>query len=140
MFLWFNNWWDVGSAATDDAPNLTMYFMRMQYYIPTIENNQNNDIIFYMIIFLLSCVIGYFIVQQVNHALHSPLIAITNAISSVVITSAITLTASNEIVTLIFSFLAIFLLSINACGGFLIVHRMLSFFRKNINDKVYQQS
>jgi NAD(P) transhydrogenase subunit alpha len=82
-------------------------------------------------IFVLACVIGYYVIWGVTPALHTPLMAVTNAISGVVIIAAILLagTAHNWIAS-ICGFLAVFLSAINIFGGFFVTHRMLSMFKK----------
>lgn len=72
-------------------------------------------------IFALSCLIGYFVVWNVTPALHSPLMSVTNAISSVIIVGAMVSGIS---------LFPIFLASINIVGGFYITHRMLLMFKK----------
>jgi len=83
-------------------------------------------------VFVLACFIGYHVVWRVTPALHSPLMAVTNAISSVIIVGALIAAGSSG--TLPFSelmgFVAIALASVNIFGGFLVTHRMLSMFKK----------
>ena len=82
-------------------------------------------------IFVMACFVGYYVVWNVTPALHSPLMAVTNAISSVIIVGAMLaagLAASG--VARGFGFLAVTLASVNIFGGFLVTHRMLSMFRR----------
>lgn len=83
-------------------------------------------------VFILACFVGYYVVWRVTPALHSPLMAITNAISSVIIVGA--LIAAGPLDGGAFSkflgFLGIVLASINIFGGFIITRRMLHMFRK----------
>lgn len=85
-------------------------------------------------VFVLACFVGYYVVWRVTPALHSPLMAITNAISSVIIVGA--LIAAGPDVELNFSkimgFCAIVLASINIFGGFIVTRRMLSMFKKRV--------
>ncbi len=84
-------------------------------------------------IFVLACFVGYFVVWRVTPALHTPLMAVTNAISSVIIVGAIIALGSVENLTSgisIFSFIAIVIASINIFGGFFVTYRMLSMFKK----------
>ncbi len=89
-------------------------------------------IVFLFAIFLLACFVGYYVVWNVTPALHSPLMAVTNAISSVIIVGAMLATGlSHGIVPHVFGFLAVTLASVNIFGGFAVTQRMLSMFRAN---------
>lgn len=82
-------------------------------------------------IFVLAVFVGYHVIWNITPALHSPLMAVTNAISSVVIVGAL-LAAGQEVFSLskIIGFIAVVLASINIFGGFLVTQRMLSMFKK----------
>ncbi len=87
--------------------------------------------IYLFAIFVMACFVGYYVVWNVTPALHSPLMAVTNAISSVIVVGAMLaagLALSN--VSRVFGFLAVLLASVNIFGGFLVTHRMLSMFRR----------
>ena len=91
--------------------------------------------IFRLSIFILSIFIGYYVVWSVTPSLHTPLMSVTNAISSVIIVGAIiaALAGSSESVfniSNIFGFLAIVLAAINIFGGFLVTQRMLQMYKK----------
>ena len=96
--------------------------------------------IFRLSIFILSIFVGYYVVWSVTPSLHTPLMSVTNAISSVIIVGAI-IAASNlsldESFELsnIFGFVAIFLASINIFGGFLVTQRMLKMYQKKKRKK-----
>jgi NAD(P) transhydrogenase subunit alpha len=83
--------------------------------------------------FVLACFIGYYVIWGVTPSLHTPLIALTNAISGIIIVGAILVTgfgdAGGEAAELI-GFLAVTLASINIFGGFLVTQRMLAMFKK----------
>lgn len=82
-------------------------------------------------IFVLACFVGYYVVWKVTPALHSPLMGITNAISSVIIVGAILAAGpSDGGFAKFLGFLAITLASVNIFGGFIITRRMLSMFKK----------
>ncbi|MCK5296654.1 MAG: NAD(P) transhydrogenase subunit alpha [Alphaproteobacteria bacterium] len=84
-----------------------------------------------MTIFVLACFVGYYVVWKVTPALHSPLMAVTNAISSVIIVGALIATGPILVTTSkIFGFIAVILSSIAIFGGFVVSHRMLSMFKK----------
>lgn len=83
-------------------------------------------------VFILACFVGYYVVWKVTPALHSPLMSVTNAISSVIIVGA--LIAAGPAITSIsttFGFLAVILASINIFGGFIVTQRMLEMFSKS---------
>ncbi len=91
--------------------------------------------IFRLSIFILSIFIGYYVVWSVTPSLHTPLMSVTNAISSVIIVGAIiaALSGSSDSVfetSNIFGFLAIILAAINIFGGFLVTQRMLQMYKK----------
>ncbi|MBX7147023.1 MAG: proton-translocating transhydrogenase family protein [Alphaproteobacteria bacterium] len=82
-------------------------------------------------VFILACFVGYYVVWKVTPALHSPLMSVTNAISSVVIVGALIALGINQFgLTQILGFVAVFLASINIFGGFMITRRMLGMFKK----------
>ena len=82
-------------------------------------------------IFVLAIFVGYYVVWSVTPALHSPLMAVTNAISSVIIVGAMLATGLHgSTVAHVFGFIAVVLVSVNIFGGFVVTNRMLSMFRK----------
>lgn len=83
-------------------------------------------------VFILACFVGYYVVWKVTPALHSPLMSVTNAISSVIIVGAL-LAAGPSLggISTTFGFLAVVLASINIFGGFIVTQRMLAMFSKN---------
>jgi NAD(P) transhydrogenase subunit alpha len=82
-------------------------------------------------VFALACFVGYYVVWRVTPALHSPLMAVTNAISSVIIVGALIAAGPAEIsFASVMGFLAVILASVNIFGGFLVTQRMLSMFKK----------
>ena len=96
--------------------------------------------IFRFSIFILSIFIGYYVVWSVTPSLHTPLMSVTNAISSVIIVGAIIAalaSSSNNIFEMsnVFGFLAIILAAINIFGGFLVTQRMLQMYKKKKKDK-----
>jgi H+-translocating NAD(P) transhydrogenase subunit alpha len=87
--------------------------------------------IYLFAIFVMACFVGYYVVWNVTPALHSPLLAVTNAISSVIIVGAMLATGlAISGWSRGFGFVAVLLASVNIFGGFLITHRMLSMFRR----------
>ena len=96
--------------------------------------------IFRLSIFILSIFIGYYVVWSVTPSLHTPLMSVTNAISSVIIVGAIIagLSGSTDNVfttSNILGFLAISLAAINIFGGILVTQRMLQMYKKKKKDK-----
>jgi H+-translocating NAD(P) transhydrogenase subunit alpha len=87
--------------------------------------------IFRLSIFVLAIFVGYFVVWSVTPALHTPLMAVTNAISSVIIVGAL-IAAGPEGADLskILGFIAVTLAAVNIFGGFTVTHRMLQMFKK----------
>jgi proton-translocating NAD(P)+ transhydrogenase subunit alpha len=82
-------------------------------------------------VFVLACFVGYHVVWRVTPALHSPLMAVTNAISSVIIVGALIAAGTGKMAfSELMGFIAIALASVNIFGGFLVTHRMLSMFKK----------
>ena len=82
-------------------------------------------------VFVLACFVGYYVVWRVTPALHSPLMAVTNAISSVIIVGALIAAGpANFNFSQIMGFIAVTLASVNIFGGFIVTHRMLSMFKK----------
>ena len=91
--------------------------------------------VFRLSIFILSIFVGYYVVWSVTPSLHTPLMSVTNAISSVIIVGAIiaALASSSESIfetSNLFGFLAIILAAVNIFGGFLVTQRMLQMYKK----------
>jgi NAD(P) transhydrogenase subunit alpha len=82
-------------------------------------------------VFVLACFVGYYVVWRVTPALHSPLMAVTNAISSVIIVGALIAAGPASLnFSQIMGFIAVTLAAVNIFGGFIVTHRMLSMFKK----------
>ncbi|SMB79015.1 NAD(P) transhydrogenase subunit alpha [Pasteurella testudinis DSM 23072] len=81
-------------------------------------------------VFVLACVVGYYVVWNVSHALHTPLMAVTNAISGIIIVGALLQIGHGNGVVTFLSFIAVLVASINIFGGFKVTQRMLAMFRK----------
>ena len=87
--------------------------------------------IFGITVLVLACFVGYYVVWRVTPALHSPLMSVTNAISSVIIVGALMAAGPAEgNLAQAMGFCAIVLASINIFGGFIVTQRMLSMFKK----------
>jgi NAD(P) transhydrogenase subunit alpha len=82
-------------------------------------------------IFALACFVGYYVVWRVTPALHSPLMAVTNAVSSVIIVGALLAAGLRGLgAAQLFGAVAVALAAVNIFGGFIVTHRMLSMFKK----------
>ena len=84
----------------------------------------------HLMVLVLSVVVGYYVIGHVAHALHTPLMSVTNAISGVIVVGALLQVGSENLVTRLLATAAILLASINVFGGFAVTRRMLGMFRK----------
>ncbi|WP_432468541.1 Re/Si-specific NAD(P)(+) transhydrogenase subunit alpha [Agarivorans sp. Z349TD_8] len=92
-----------------------------------------SDFLQHFTVFMLACVVGYYVVWNVSHALHTPLMSVTNAISGIIIVGALVqMKADTSWVVLLLSGIAILIASINIAGGFTVTQRMLKMFRKDV--------
>ena len=85
----------------------------------------------HFIVFALACFVGFQVIWNVSHALHTPLMAVTNAISGIIILGALLQIGSGNWLVVILSFIAVLIASINIVGGFLVTRRMLAMFQKS---------
>ncbi|QQA43994.1 Re/Si-specific NAD(P)(+) transhydrogenase subunit alpha [Pelagovum pacificum] len=85
----------------------------------------------HFIVFALSCFIGFQVIWNVSHALHTPLMAVTNAISGIVILGALLQIGSGNFLVMLLSLVAVLIATINIVGGFLVTRRMLAMFQKS---------
>lgn len=81
-------------------------------------------------VFVLACVVGYYVVWNVSHALHTPLMAVTNGISGIIIVGALLQVGAESTAVKVMAFIAILVASINIFGGFKVTQRMLAMFRR----------
>jgi NAD(P) transhydrogenase subunit alpha len=91
--------------------------------------------VFRLSIFVLAIFVGYYVVWSVTPALHTPLMSVTNAISSVIVVGALLAVGVNQVsaddwTSKIFGFVALILASVNIFGGFLVTQRMLAMYKK----------
>jgi NAD(P) transhydrogenase subunit alpha len=87
--------------------------------------------VYLLAVFLMACFVGYYVVWNVTPALHSPLMSVTNAISSVIVVGAMLATGlGTNGWAMAFGFIGVTLASVNIFGGFLVTHRMLSMFKR----------
>lgn len=85
----------------------------------------------HFIVFVLSVFIGFQVIWGVAHSLHTPLMAVTNAISSIIILGALVQIGSGSFLVILLAALAVFMTGINIFGGFLVTRRMLAMFQKS---------
>jgi NAD(P) transhydrogenase subunit alpha len=81
-------------------------------------------------VFALAIVIGYYVIGHVHHALHTPLLSVTNAISGIIVVGALLQVGHHDTTITVLSFIAILVASINVFGGFTVTRRMLGMFSK----------
>ncbi|MGF1776790.1 Re/Si-specific NAD(P)(+) transhydrogenase subunit alpha [Vibrio nomapromontoriensis] len=82
-------------------------------------------------VFILACVVGYYVVWNVSHALHTPLMSVTNAISGIIVVGALLQIGQGNGAVTVLAFIAVLIASINIFGGFTVTKRMLEMFRKD---------
>jgi NAD(P) transhydrogenase subunit alpha len=91
--------------------------------------------VFQFSIFVMAVFVGYYVVWSVTPALHTPLMSVTNAISSVIVVGAllavgVQMTTSGSVLAVVLGFVALIFASINIFGGFLVTQRMLAMYQK----------
>ena len=95
------------------------------------NNGGENEFIYLFTVFVLAVFVGYYVVWNVTPALHSPLMSVTNAISSVIIVGALIAVGPADLsLSKVMGFIAVVLASINIFGGFIVTQRMLRMYRK----------
>ena len=93
--------------------------------------SSGDPFIFMFTIFVLSVFIGFYVVWSVTPALHSPLMSVTNAVSSVIIVGALIAAGPADMgFSKVMGFIAVILASVNIFGGFIVTNRMLAMFKK----------
>jgi NAD(P) transhydrogenase subunit alpha len=85
----------------------------------------------HLTVFALAIVIGYYVIGNVHHALHTPLMSVTNAISGIIVVGALLQIGHGDTAITVLSFIAVLLASINVFGGFAVTRRMLSMFSRS---------
>ncbi|RDI57259.1 proton-translocating transhydrogenase family protein [Microvirga subterranea] len=106
--------------------------------VTTVTHGAVDPTVFRLAIFVLAIFVGYYVVWQVTPALHTPLMSVTNAISSVIVVGALLAVGVNVAPALgdgpiwarVLGFIGVILASINIFGGFLVTQRMLAMYRK----------
>ena len=85
----------------------------------------------HLTVFALAIVIGYYVIGHVHHALHTPLMSVTNAISGIILVGALLQIGRGGVLITALAFVAILLASINVFGGFAVTRRMLAMFSRS---------
>ncbi|AHC73589.1 NAD(P) transhydrogenase subunit alpha PART 2 [Candidatus Endolissoclinum faulkneri L5] len=115
------------------ANTATLHYYSPETSIPILHDSGFSPTVVGLTIFVLACFVGYYVVWRVTPSLHSPLMAITNAISSVIIVGALIAASPDSMnFSSIIGFFAVVLASVNIAGGFLVTERMLTMFKKNL--------
>ena len=91
--------------------------------------------VYQLMVFVMAIFVGYYVVWSVTPALHTPLMSVTNAISSVIVVGAllavgISLIGDSSVLSKVFGFLALVMASVNIFGGFMVTQRMLAMYKK----------
>jgi NAD(P) transhydrogenase subunit alpha len=89
-----------------------------------------NELIQHVTVFALAVVVGFYVIGHVHHALHTPLMSVTNAISGIIVVGAVLQIGRHDAAVTVLAFLAILLASINVFGGFAVTRRMLGMFSR----------
>ena len=85
----------------------------------------------HFIVFVLGCFVGFQVIWNVSHALHTPLMAVTNAISGIIILGALLQIGSSNQIVMILAAISVLIATINIVGGFMVTRRMLAMFQKS---------
>ncbi len=98
--------------------------------------SHSDTFVFFLTVFVLACFVGYYVVWRVTPALHSPLMSVTNAISSVIIVGALIAAGpAGWSFSKAMGFIAVALASVNIFGGFIVTQRMLQMFQKKTRPR-----
>jgi H+-translocating NAD(P) transhydrogenase subunit alpha len=89
-----------------------------------------SELIRHFTVFALAVVVGFYVIGHVHHALHTPLMSVTNAISGIIVVGALLQIGHSGVVVSTLAFIAIFVASINVFGGFAVTRRMLGMFTR----------
>ncbi len=125
----------AGAAARQAADSADAVAAQIAQAMAAATHGAVDPTVFRFAIFMLAIFVGYYVVWSVTPALHTPLMSVTNAISSVIVVGAllavgVPLTAEGTGLARAFGFLALVLAGINIFGGFLVTERMLAMYKK----------
>lgn len=116
---WKKWWWKIALAVLGVALIMTAPSQMTSHFI----------------VFELAVVVGFYVITSVTHALHTPLMSVTNAISGIIIVGAILLAGSDNPIVAVLSVIAMAIAAINVFGGFLVTHRMLKMFQRSSGNE-----
>lgn len=123
---------ELAGSARDLSQNLDQLAHQLgQLTTQAAAAHGGSPFVFELTVFVLACFVGYYVVWRVTPALHSPLMSVTNAISSVIVVGA--LIAAGPVGVpfhKVMGFVAVILASVNIFGGFIVTQRMLQMFKK----------
>lgn len=120
----------MAQQAAELAEEINAMHLQMQ------NSTGIDPFIFGLTVFVLACFVGYYVVWKVTPALHTPLMAVTNAISGIIIVGAIiALGPEGYGFSHLAGFIAVVIASVNIFGGFVVTQRMLSMFQKKEKHK-----
>lgn len=118
-------------TANDLATKLNVLAQQAGVDVHQTNVSGSSEFWYLITVFALACFVGFYVVWSVTPALHSPLMAVTNAVSSVIIVGALIAAGSTQFgPSQILGFFAVALASINIFGGFIVTQRMLEMFKK----------
>jgi NAD(P) transhydrogenase subunit alpha len=126
---------DSAARLATDAQKLALDAAKLANQATQLAVQQSqgagDPLIMGLTVFVLACFVGYYVVWRVTPALHSPLMAVTNAVSSVIIVGALIAAGPGGFgFAKVMGFLAVVLASVNIFGGFIVTQRMLQMFKK----------
>jgi NAD(P) transhydrogenase subunit alpha len=102
----------------------TLLMLLVGYYAPP-------SFMAHFVVFMLSCFVGFQVIWNVSHSLHTPLMAVTNAVSGIIILGAVAQIGSSSWIVAILAAISVLIAAINIGGGFLVTRRMLAMFQKS---------
>ena len=114
----------IATGAAEAKAQATEMFLVAKDAVPL------DPLVIGLTVFVLAVFVGYYVVWKVTPALHSPLMSVTNAVSSVIIVGALVAVGVGVDLSRYFGFAAVVLASINIFGGFIVTQRMLQMFRQ----------
>ncbi len=121
----------LASNAKALAEQADSVLAQVSHLAVQVGSTNGDPFVYFLMVFVLACFVGYYVVWNVTPALHSPLMGVTNAISSVIIVGALIAAGPDSIsLSKAFGFIAVVLASINIFGGFIVTQRMLQMFKK----------
>ena len=122
---------DLAGDASALSHNLDDLARQLAETAQTAAAHGGSPFVFFLTVFVLACFVGYYVVWRVTPALHSPLMSVTNAVSSVIIVGALIAAGPADFTfSKVMGFIAVVLASVNIFGGFIVTQRMLAMFKK----------